>query len=436
LFVCALTGNAIEITNTNSSDLLKLSEELGFTTLRSEIRSFPNNSREHHISDAFAQLQNSLLHDSFSFIINGAVINTEFAEAIALSPAVREQLSVDGCARKFILNDSRSQDLHSLQFLLSEQTISVSKSLESLARLLGNVDLERLFVNCSKMDIQATLSKFPLETFLDLESEEFSMLSVEVLDVLLLNGLISVQSEDALLRDILKLGPEYHELLKYIQIGFLSKEGVCILDESFEIPSESVWQCAIEWIAHQCYPFDSQIIPNIPKIFAELHWKSFKILWRGSRDGFGASDFHRLCDGHVNTLTVILDTNGNIFGGFTPLKWESWVWNGKDGLESNCWKADDSLKTFIFTLKNPYNVPPVIFPLKYLMKHEALECISTWGPHFCDIGVADYCNSNTKSYTRWFPSAYINTTGLNGSTFFTGSEYFTVKEIEVFEITH
>jgi hypothetical protein len=38
-------------------------------------------------------------------------------------------------------------------------------------------------------------------------------------------------------------------------------------------------------------------------------------------------------DGHVNTLTVFLDTNGNIFGGFTPVEWESRVCKG-DG--RNC----------------------------------------------------------------------------------------------------
>jgi hypothetical protein len=63
----------------------------------------------------------------------------------------------------------------------------------------------------------------------------------------------------------------------------------------------------------------------------------FSLLWRGSRDGFGAGDFQKLCNGHANTLTVILDTNGNIFGGFTPVEWESYA----------RYKADRSLKSFL-----------------------------------------------------------------------------------------
>jgi hypothetical protein len=45
--------------------------------------------------------------------------------------------------------------------------------------------------------------------------------------------------------------------------------------------------------------------------------------------GFRASEIHCRCDGNAYTLTVILDTEGNIFGGLTPVKWESPTWNGK-----------------------------------------------------------------------------------------------------------
>jgi hypothetical protein len=83
---------------------------------------------------------------------------------------------------------------------------------------------------------------------------------------------------------------------------------------------------------------DSRIISGFPEIFADFRGKRFEILWRGSRDGFKAKEFHVRCDGHVNTLTVILDTNGNIFGGFTPLKWES----------DDCNRIlDDSRKNFL-----------------------------------------------------------------------------------------
>jgi hypothetical protein len=92
---------------------------------------------------------------------------------------------------------------------------------------------------------------------------------------------------------------------------------------------------------------------------------------------------------HANTLTVILDTKGNIFGGFTPVEWELLKWNGQVG-NDNRWKADDSQKSFLFRLRNPRNIPARRFALKAEMKQLAIKCDSRWGPCFgsgCDIAV-------------------------------------------------
>jgi hypothetical protein len=169
--------------------------------------------------------------------------------------------------------------------------------------------------------------------------------------------------------------------------------------------------------------FASLIVADFPALFAEFRRKCFALLWRGSRDGFGADDFDGRCDGHAPTLTLIQDTAGNIFGGFTPVKWAS-----KGG-----YTADPSLKSFLFTLKNPHNFPARRFALKAENKGEAIVCASSCGPHFRDISVSDHCNANTDSYS-WLGRAYANDTGLDGNTVFTGSYSFTVKEIEVFEI--
>jgi hypothetical protein len=174
--------------------------------------------------------------------------------------------------------------------------------------------------------------------------------------------------------------------------------------------------------------FDSRIVSNFPEIFAEFRRKHFKILWRGSRDGFKVREFHGRCDGHANTLTVILDTKGNIFGEFTPVRWES---RTKSPYE----KADESLKSFLFTLKNPNKIPARKFALKADRKHWAIYCGMERGPCFSDIGVFDNCNANTENYTHVFGTAYHNDTGMEREKVFTGTQYFQVAEIEVFEIT-
>jgi hypothetical protein len=189
-----------------------------------------------------------------------------------------------------------------------------------------------------------------------------------------------------------------------------------------------------DWVG----PWDSVIISDFPAIFADFREKRFSLLWRGSRDGFGVGDFHSRCDGHANTLTVILDTNGNIFGGFTPVEWAS----------CGGYRDDPSLKSFVFTLKNPHNVPARRFGLKTEFRHRAILCGVNWGPRFgCDIYVSNNCNACNSSNSAYFGynwvvttlleygGSYINDTGLDGKTVFTGSPDFQVKEIEMFEVT-
>jgi hypothetical protein len=123
---------------------------------------------------------------------------------------------------------------------------------------------------------------------------------------------------------------------------------------------------------------------------------------------------------------VIADTDGNMFGGFTPVEWES----HDDGK----YKGDNSLRSFLFTLRNPRGVPARKFALKAEEKQEAICCYGAWGPEFgvgC-IWVSDNCNENRDSHTRCFGTTYDS--GRQEVDFLTGAEEFSVKEIEVFEI--
>jgi hypothetical protein len=44
-----------------------------------------------------------------------------------------------------------------------------------------------------------------------------------------------------------------------------------------------------------------------------LGQKQFRLLWRDSRDGFSARNFHGCCDSHANTLALIKDCMENTF---------------------------------------------------------------------------------------------------------------------------
>jgi hypothetical protein len=120
---------------------------------------------------------------------------------------------------------------------------------------------------------------------------------------------------------------------------------------------------------------------------------------------------------------LISSTNDNIFGGFTPIAWNS----------RNSCVADSSLQTFLFTLKNPHNLPPRIFHQKE--ERYAIYDGSSYGPTFggTALCVCDKCQSSNSSYST-LGNYSDNDTGIQGNQVLTGAQNFTVKEIEVFEL--
>jgi hypothetical protein len=123
---------------------------------------------------------------------------------------------------------------------------------------------------------------------------------------------------------------------------------------------------------------------------------------------------------------VILDTKGNVFGGFSPVKWD---------LRNRQAKADASLRTFLFTLKNPHNFPARRFGLKVEEKPYAIGCDSGSGPWFNGaILVHDNCDSHASN-SGHIGDDYTNDTRLDESMIFTGAQQFQVQEIEIFAIT-
>ncbi len=71
-------------------------------------------------------------------------------------------------------------------------------------------------------------------------------------------------------------------------------------------------------------------------------------MYRGTRDGFLAKDFHEKCNGLPQTLTIFKAKKSSyIFGGYTSTAWES--------------KSTDQINkystAFIFSLTNKDNQP-------------------------------------------------------------------------------
>jgi hypothetical protein len=331
----------------------------------------------------------------------------------------------------------------------------------SICRLLGNERLTLLLIESLRKQSEVEGGK--VEECCEMTSESkdiyfedfevnhfasnFHCYSIELLrclDKTTLHNIIKspflkLADEDVFLKLLIELGSDYKGFLSYIDIVHLTGDGLSLFVDHLEFDdlTESIWHQIIARLKNDTLialssdryvpgviGFESLILDSYPKILKEFGKKTWTLLYRGSRDGFKPSNFHSKCDKESNTVTLIETTKGFIFGGFTPIPWDS----------SSGYKSDPSEKSFIFTLKNANNISPRAFKLS--SASVAILCNSAYGPTFGnghDIHLYNDFTINSNNYTN-VGIAYVNDTGIAGTRLFTGEECFTVKEMEIFAI--
>ncbi|KAK8813394.1 hypothetical protein WA158_002986 [Blastocystis sp. Blastoise] len=109
--------------------------------------------------------------------------------------------------------------------------------------------------------------------------------------------------------------------------------------------------------------------------------KEWKIIYKGTKNGFSPSSFHKCCDNRGETLIVLYSRNNNVdcvFGGYTSVSWQSPRSNDSEYIKDP--------NAFLFTLQNPNGT----LPSRYICKHpgSALVHSSSFGPIF---GYTDIC---------------------------------------------
>ncbi len=73
-----------------------------------------------------------------------------------------------------------------------------------------------------------------------------------------------------------------------------------------------------------CYQISLEQFGHI-KDYHFLKWRIQKkiLLYRATRSGFEAQEFHARCDSKPNTITIIKNNLNYAFGGYTPSPWNS-----------------------------------------------------------------------------------------------------------------
>ena len=145
----------------------------------------------------------------------------------------------------------------------------------------------------------------------------------------------------------------------------------------------------------------------------------FNLLFSTNKHGDSSSTFHYYCDGVFPTVTVVLDTSGRRFGGYTTHNW------CQSTVGSSYSTSPDS---FIFSLSNKQK-----YDLINKFDTNAVYKYNSYGPSFGgghDLCLASSCNSNTSSYCN--KSSY--NTGNNNLLGGSGSTSFQVTYYEVYQV--
>ena len=161
--------------------------------------------------------------------------------------------------------------------------------------------------------------------------------------------------------------------------------------------------------------------------FSYLKTNNFKLLYRASRDGFSSKSFHFRVKNKPKSL-ILIKSGTNVFGGYTDLSW-----NG----DTSSYRYDSN--AFLFSYQNP-NKAAKLFKLlstNYYSNaiYDAPDILFRFGTS--DLQVCSNANLNTCS-SSYLGSTYQMSSNTYGyynsySNYFTGSNFFMIDEIEIYQ---
>ena len=143
------------------------------------------------------------------------------------------------------------------------------------------------------------------------------------------------------------------------------------------------------------------------------------MIFSTDKDGDESSKFHCYCDGIVPTVTVVIDTEGRRFGGYSTQSWAQY----------SCGSSARAPESFIFNLSNQKKCE-----LIDQLDTCAVEKSNSFGPKFGrghDLYIFNKCKSTKNNYCKKCSYNSGDTNLLGGKE---GETYFTVKTYEVYQV--
>ncbi|TNV83974.1 hypothetical protein FGO68_gene9601 [Halteria grandinella] len=218
-----------------------------------------------------------------------------------------------------------------------------------------------------------------------------------------------------------KIAENISKQIASIKVDFLIKEGA----GTMPVSNSSSVDTSVSQLCGEPQLFsDSLILSDNAKrstmigYFAQMDISNFTVslLYRASRDGFGAEDFHKTCDKKGATITIVQTTTDHVIGGYTNDPWHS---------SGGC---KQSLSGWLFSFAHAH-------PFKRAKGDgNGIWCMEGKGACFGkgNIAIESDSDRNEKSWVHANGRAYEfgGVHLLNGKG--KGETYFTTKEIEVY----
>jgi hypothetical protein len=345
-------------------------------------------------------------------------------EEITLKKQIEDSISVFyKLFQEFTLNKAKldlgvHEHFQEMRFKIDEQREKLKEKIDEIAlEMIDKTKLfEATFLKSLNEKLKGSLKSLEAKSLEeDLEENEETFRNPNILIESILE--IQLKQEDMIENIQLKLN-EINEVKENLKWTNEFKPNLSFDQDSFGLLNLNEYS-SID-------PFKSQILTDkqpfdLIKLCEFSSKDKWTLLYRGTRDGFGANDFHSKCDNHSNTITV-LKPNGSsyIFGGFTSINWDC----------SSVWKSDPN--AFLFSLTNKDNQPS---KMRQLNITHSIFCHSSYGPTFGaghDIYICNAANTTAGSQSN-LGNSYQHPQPSQGHSYLTGLAQFQLSEIEVYK---
>lgn len=356
-----------------------------------------------------------------------------------------QQLNVNTIGNTLCATDELGLDQlneHIKNYLLSNEKIWLDDSLTILESIYNITSLDTLKERCLQRIAEKPKLSFSSERFSLMENSVFMMVldrddlvmeEVDVWDLVLRWHFARYLKKDALpLDDLSDMKQSIKEFIPLIRIYDISKEDFYfrVYPYKYLLPKDLLDNVLQYHLSSNATPklylkpsrnrFDSILIKQpVFQLFQKWICKSdavqniynFKLLFRGTRDGFMAKAFHEKCDNKGATLMVAkLTDSQKIIGGYNPLSWSC----------SGQYSATND--SFLFQLDPNDLVSALLARVHSGMNANAIYNKSGYGPTFGgghDLRSAD--GTTWVSITHSYPNM-----GLSRS--------FVTQDYEVFQV--